>query len=74
LVRGRGVVAAAGITCPEAGCGAALEHGDVRAGAAADDFEHYDRILARRALEATPDFRWCTRAAGPHINVSFELA
>jgi hypothetical protein len=57
-------------------CGAALEHDDVRAGAAADDFEHYDRILARRALEATPDFRWCTRAAGPcKISVvSFLLA
>jgi hypothetical protein len=56
-VRGKG--AATQLACPQAGCGARLEHLEVQRWAVAADFEVYDTLVLRRALQAMAEFRWC---------------
>ena len=59
-VRSKGRVDA--IECPEADCAATLSYDDVRMHAASSDFDAYDFLLNRRAIEAMDNFRWCARA------------
>ena len=48
------------ITCPHVDCGEALQYQDVAFHAERVDFETYDTVLSRMALEGLEDFRFCT--------------
>ena len=59
-VRGKG--ASTQLACPQKGCGARLEHQEVQRWAVAADFEAYDTLVLRRALQEMAEFRWCAHA------------
>ncbi|KAB5580861.1 hypothetical protein GE09DRAFT_1213308 [Coniochaeta sp. 2T2.1] len=45
------------LKCPE--CPTSLTFGTVKRYASKDDFERYDTLATRAALESMPNFRWC---------------
>eukprot|EP01051_Picozoa_sp_SAG22_P009656 SAG22_NODE_819_length_7014_cov_16.053073_2_plen_472_part_00 len=53
--------------CPEAGCGAQLEHGDVQQFATAQIFARFDELLTQQALQQMPDFRWCCKCEAGQV-------
>jgi len=49
------------ITCPEAGCSMVLQYHDVRKVTSNIDFDLYDSLCIKQAVQEMLEFRWCSR-------------
>lgn len=49
------------IPCPGGGCETILEYQEIEQHAEKKVFKRFDQLLARKAIEADPNFRWCSK-------------
>ncbi|KAJ9641141.1 hypothetical protein H2199_005809 [Coniosporium tulheliwenetii] len=47
------------VACPESGCDVLLQHVELQAYATPEDFQKFDALSAREAMNDDPNFRWC---------------
>ncbi|KAF2024856.1 hypothetical protein EK21DRAFT_11365, partial [Setomelanomma holmii] len=60
------------VTCPEKNCDIRLTYSDIQQTATRETFEQYDTFIARAALNADPNFRWCRSCDSGQIHTSGE--
>ena len=49
------------IPCPEGSCENILEYQEIERYADKKVYKRFDALLAQKALEADPNFRWCSK-------------